>query len=118
MPMHSPCSDSVLARVRCRAAVTETSLGWCQPVERLTGASGARGGDNTGMETGVSVAKPSDLASENETLALPAQACPLGGLVVLMRSQLTAATKHVGTCQPCQMELLSHGGIVPVSSRT
>jgi hypothetical protein len=69
------------------------------------------------MEPGVSVAKPSDRPSGNEEPASSVPECPLGGLVVLMRSQLTAATKHVGTCQPCQMELLSHGGIVPPASR-
>ena len=43
--------------------------------------------------------------------------CSLGGLAAVMQCQLTAATAHVGTCRPCQQELLAHGGIVPSTHR-
>ena len=41
------------------------------------------------------------------------QACPSGGLSEVMRWRLTVATEHVGTCLPCQQELLDCGGILP-----
>jgi hypothetical protein len=49
--------------------------------------------------------------------AASGQACPLGGLAEVMRCQLTAATGHIGTCRPCQQELLDHGGILPAVRR-
>jgi TPR repeat protein len=50
--------------------------------------------------------------------ALPStQGCSLGGLAEVMQCQLTAATAHIGTCRPCQHELLDHGGIVPSTGR-
>jgi TPR repeat protein len=42
------------------------------------------------------------------------EVCPLGGLMRVMQGRLTAASVHVGTCRPCQKELLDHGGILPI----
>ncbi len=41
------------------------------------------------------------------------ETCPLGGLMRVMQARLTTATGHVGTCRPCQKELLDYGGILP-----
>jgi hypothetical protein len=49
--------------------------------------------------------------------AAPALACSLGGLMQVMRCQLTVATEHIGYCRFCQQELLDHGGILPVPAR-
>jgi hypothetical protein len=44
---------------------------------------------------------------------ITAHTCPSGGLSEVMCWRLTAATEHVGTCWPCQKELLDCGGILP-----
>ncbi len=66
-------------------------------------------GSGTDAELAQAESRPAELWS--------AQACPLGGLAEVMQCQLTAATMHVGTCRPCQKELLDHGGILPVMHR-
>ncbi len=49
------------------------------------------------------------------TGARTGEVCPLGGLRRVMECRLTTATAHVGTCRPCQQELVDHRGILPVS---
>jgi hypothetical protein len=49
------------------------------------------------------------------TAARTGEVCPLGGLTRVMECRLTIATAHVGTCRPCQQELVDHCGISPVS---
>jgi hypothetical protein len=61
-------------------------------------------------------AAPDVPVMDGAAAVIKVRACPFGGLSEVMRWQLTAATEHVGTCLPCQKELLDCGGILPAAS--
>jgi hypothetical protein len=63
------------------------------------------------------VTPESPIGGAGAAATMAAGSCPPGGLAEVMRWQLTAATMHVGTCAPCQQELLDCGGIMPAGSR-